>query len=72
MSLSFTQLSAFQLEDLDSIQTSPAGICSGHSKTRKNFSSIIKYKQNTVKRNSINDFIKVYPYTVYFNDMFRL
>jgi hypothetical protein len=32
---------------------------------------IIKYKQNVVKHDSINDFIKIYPYTLSF-DMFRL
>ena len=33
---------------------------------------IIKYEQNTVKHNSVNDFIKVYSYIVSFKDMFRL
>ena len=33
---------------------------------------IIKYKQNIVKHNSINDFNKMYSYIVSFNNMFRL
>ena len=32
----------------------------------------VKYKQITVKHNSVNDFIKVYTYIVSFNHMFRL
>jgi hypothetical protein len=36
------------------------------------FSGIIKYKQNIVKHNSVDDFIKVYSYIVSFNYMFRL
>ena len=34
--------------------------------------SIIKYKQNIVNINAVNDFIEVYSYIVSFNDMFRL
>jgi hypothetical protein len=36
------------------------------------FYRIIKYKQNVVKHNSVDDFIKVYSYVVSFNDLFRL
>jgi hypothetical protein len=35
------------------------------------FYRIIKYKQNIVQHNSVDDFIKVYSYIVSFN-MFRL
>jgi len=33
---------------------------------------IVKYKQNIVKHNSVEDFIEVYSYIASFNDMFRL
>jgi hypothetical protein len=33
---------------------------------------IIKYEQNTVKHNYFDDFVMVYSYIAYFNDMFQL
>jgi len=37
-----------------------------------NITDLLKYKQNIVKHNSINDFIKMYSYIVFFNDVLAL
>ena len=39
---------------------------------KHNYMDPIKYKQNIVKHNSINDFMKLYSYIVTFNNMFQL
>jgi len=44
-----------------------AGLSEGTTST-----TIIKYKQNSVKRKSIHDFIEVLFYIFSLNDMFRL